>query len=119
MLSLVSNGADQLGTTESRKADRQMTNVSLTIEARRIIRNAANASRSNLPVKVVAGSSEPLECGRSWHYETKGGSYIRHPSAYSKFGWSNMVYCSSTRRIEVGHDWLVAQGLIAGEQLAA
>lgn len=28
----------------------------------------------------------------SWYFETKGGTRIYHPSAYSKVGWSNMNY---------------------------
>lgn len=95
-----------------------MTNVSLSIEARRAVRIAANASRNNLPVEIVEGNSEPTEKGRSWHYETKGGTYIAHPSAYSKFGWSNMVYVGSTRRVEVGYGWLAARGLVATETTA-
>jgi hypothetical protein len=33
---------------------------------------------------------------------------IFHPNAYARKGWSNMVYCPSTRRVEVGADWLRA-----------
>lgn len=88
-----------------------MTNVNLTIEARRIARNAANASRNNLPVVVVDGSTEPVETGRSFRFETHGGAIISHPSAYAKKGWSNMVYRCSTRRVEVGIDWLLANGV--------
>jgi hypothetical protein len=29
----------------------------------------------------------------SFHWETKGGRIIHHPSAYAKVGFSNMVYC--------------------------
>jgi len=75
----------------------------------REIRRLANASRSNLAVHVVPGCRSPKEVGHSWYYETKGGTEIRHPSAYGKFGWSNMVYVSSTRRVEVGAAWLRAQ----------
>jgi hypothetical protein len=89
-----------------------MANVTLTLAARRIVRNAADASRSNLPVVVVDGAAEPTECGHSWHYETRGGTYIAHPSAYAKHGWSNMVYCCSTVRVEVGYNWLVAHNLV-------
>jgi hypothetical protein len=89
-----------------------MTNVNLTIEARRIARNAAEASRNNLPVVVVEGDSAPVETGDSWHYETKGGTRIMHPSAYKKLGFSNMVYVSSTRRVEVGLDWLISNAAV-------
>jgi hypothetical protein len=99
-----------------------MAHVELSISTRRIVRNSANASRNNLPINVVDGASEPTECGSSWHYETRGGTYISHPSAYARFGWSNMVYCCSTRCVEVGRDWLVARGLLESnpaEKLAA
>jgi len=97
-----------------------MINVTLSAIARRIVRSAANASRNNLPVEVIAGCAAPEERGHSWHYETRGGTRISHPSAYAKFGWSNMVYVCSTRRVEVGIDWLVANGLASEEtQLAA
>lgn len=58
---------------------------------------------------VEPGDNPPELAGkrRSWHYETSGGSYIRHPSAYSKVGWSNMVYCPAQRyTVTCGIDWL-------------
>jgi hypothetical protein len=58
---------------------------------------------------VIAGGSKPVLAGKrsSWHYETRGGSYISHPSAYAKSGWSNMVYCSASwYTLTVGIDWL-------------
>jgi hypothetical protein len=32
------------------------------------------------------------ELSDTWHYETRGGTIINHPSAYSKKGFSNMIY---------------------------
>ena len=29
---------------------------------------------------------------QSWHYTTKNGDIIAHPSAYAKKGFSNMIY---------------------------
>ncbi|OGC77190.1 hypothetical protein A2619_01135 [candidate division WWE3 bacterium RIFOXYD1_FULL_39_9] len=69
------------------------------------IRKQAKANW-NCPVKVVEGDIEPEEKGQGWYYETKSGDYIRHPSAYAKKGFSNMVYCHSTYRVEVGKEWL-------------
>jgi hypothetical protein len=93
--------------------------VALSLTARRTIREAADASRPNLPVEIIDGDSAPRECGESWHYETRGGTVIAHPSAYARTGWSNMEYCPSTRRVEVGRQWLVAHGLLPAATLAA
>jgi len=38
------------------------------------------------------------------HYATRGGARIEHPRAYAKRGWSNMIYCHSTRRKIYGSD---------------
>lgn len=95
-----------------------MTNANLTLAARRVVRSVADASQSNLQIAVVEGDAAPTEKGHGWHYETRGGTRIDHPSAYSKHGWSNMVYCCSTRRVEVGYGWLVARGLVAVEPAA-
>jgi hypothetical protein len=95
-----------------------VTNVNLTLAARRVVRNAADASQNNLPVVAVEGDVVPTEKGHGFFYETRGGTRIDHPSAYSKHGWSNMVYRSSTRRVEVGRGWLVARGLVAVEPAA-
>lgn len=71
------------------------------------IRQAAGQSGSTCPVKIIDGNTEPKLTGESWCYRTRGGSYIYHPSAYSKNGWSNMVYHPSTRCIEVGREWII------------
>jgi len=57
------------------------------------------------PIELVTGNSPPTLYGVSFFYETSGGRMIYHPSAYSKKGWSNMVYVPSTRHIQVGEDW--------------
>ena len=62
---------------------------------------------SRIPVCVVGGSQEPTIVGESWGWETRTGIPIRHPTAYSKVGWSSMVYRASTKRIEVGEEWLL------------
>jgi hypothetical protein len=56
-------------------------------------------------IKLINGDSSPKKVGQSYHYETKGGRMIDHPNAYKKNGWSNMVYISSSRKVEVGKDW--------------
>lgn len=82
------------------------------------IRAEANCSGKSYPIVDVDGFDAPAVAGESWHYETKGGRRIHHPSAYSKNGWSNMVYIGSTKRIEVGRGWLIEQGLDAWEDAA-
>jgi hypothetical protein len=70
------------------------------------IRKAACASGTPYPIVAIPETNAaPKLTGESWHYETRGGTRISHPSAYSKSGWSNMVYCHSTIRIEVGANW--------------
>lgn len=62
--------------------------------------------RSNRPVVVMPKNTRPPEFkGHSSGYETRTGIPIRHPSAYSKVGWSSMVYRHSTCHIQVGEYW--------------
>lgn len=65
--------------------------------------------RDNVPVMIETGSRAPRECGQPWCYRTRTGKMISHPSAYSKNGWSSMVYHASTRRIVVGELWFVGR----------
>jgi hypothetical protein len=62
-------------------------------------------------VIVVDGDQKPTLVGERYHWETRGGRRIYHPSAYSKTGWSNMVYCHSTLAVNVGRDALKAVGI--------
>lgn len=79
-----------------------------TREERKQIRESLNIHRYwSIPVVVVEGDFSPKRKGCSYHYQTKGGTTIYYPSAYSKTGWSNMVYVSSTNRIIVGLDWVI------------
>jgi len=52
-------------------------------------------------IEETATVTEPCIFGTGYHWTTRGGSPIRHPSAYARSGWSNMVYHASTIRIEV------------------
>lgn len=61
------------------------------------------------PVVVVAGDVAPTKIGVRCHYETRGGTWIRHPGTYQARGWSNMRYCASTIRVEVGAGWLARE----------
>jgi hypothetical protein len=77
----------------------------INLPLKRLCRILTN-SRYNMPVDVVSGEQSPRVTGQGYRYETRGGSPIFYPSAYSKKGWSNMVYCNSTISIEVGEEWL-------------
>lgn len=76
---------------------------------RTLARRAAGLNQhDHPPVAVRPGSAAPTLVGQRWHYEIRSGTWINHPHAYSRDGWSNMVYCPFTRRVEVGEDWLRA-----------
>ena len=70
------------------------------------IREVANAKGSTCPIKVVAGSNPPALKGRGWYYQNKSGDVIRYVNAYKR-AWGKPIYVHSTRRIEVGSDWLL------------
>ena len=81
--------------------------MTLTKLQRRAIRRSAGERQANIRIEVIPGIAlAPQSVGNRWHYETKGGRMIHHPSAYSKKGFSNMVYVASTRRVIVGADWI-------------
>lgn len=81
--------------------------VELTLVERKLVREAVGAHKT-ASVVVVDGAAPPRATGSRWHYTTKGGTIINHPSAYSKNGWSNMIYVPSTARVEVGAQWILA-----------
>lgn len=64
----------------------------------------------NTPVVILKDGDgkhkPPTKRGQGWHYRTKGGTRIQHPSAYKMVGWTNAVYHHSTLRVEVGVEWL-------------
>lgn len=74
--------------------------------ARRARREVGCSKYDNIPVSVVTGNSPPTIQGSEWHYRTRTGKRIYHPSAYMKCGWSSMVYVSSARRVVVGANWV-------------
>jgi len=80
-----------------------MTDSQPTEFERVAARRAAGLDKHDHPPVVVRpGDATPALTGDRWHYETRGGTRIDHPHAYSQVGWSSMVYCTSTRRVEVG-----------------
>ena len=81
--------------------------MTITKSERHSILRSAGQSQTNIRIEIVPGiAMAPRTVGESYHYETRTGKRIWHPSAYSKRGWSSMVYCHSTRRVIVGADWL-------------
>lgn len=83
------------------------TNVSISRTQRRAILRSAAESQKNIRIEVIPGVAvAPRSVGQTWHYETRTGLRIWHPSAYAKRGWSSMVYCASSRRVIVGEQWV-------------
>lgn len=82
----------------------------LTRRQIRRIRQAAGAQPNDaMKIQIYPGiMMAPRVTGRPWSWSTRGGGVIQYPSAYSRVGWSNMVYHPSTRRIVVGADWIQA-----------
>lgn len=86
----------------------------LTLTERRLARHHAGAGKATPVVLISSGPlpvSPPRLTGESYHYTTRGGTWVRHPSAYRRRGWSNLVYVPSTRRVEVTRAWLLAAQL--------
>lgn len=87
------------------------THQPLSLSQRRAARTLAGAKPCR-PVVVVPGTASPTVLGDVYHYETRGGRRIYHPGAYSRRGWSSMVYVHSTIRVEVGAEWLETAELV-------
>jgi len=71
------------------------------------IRSIVADYQTYCPIKIIESSDNPKLVGSSWGWYTRGGSYIRYPSGYARKGRSNMIYSPSTKKIEVGKDWLL------------
>lgn len=80
--------------------------MNLTQNQRRAVRRIAGESWTACPVTVIQGNNPPERVGESFRWETKTGIPIAYPSAYSRKGWSSMVYCASTRQVVVGEGWM-------------
>ena len=70
------------------------------------VRRAAGSRPGPAPIVVTDGDAVPRRSGLAGHYTNKSGDFISHPSAYSRRGWSSMVYHPCTRMITVGQGWL-------------
>lgn len=74
---------------------------------RRWCKSNLNGYCNNIRIEILPNSHyAPNILGRSFRYETRGGTIIKYPSAYRRSGWGNMVYRPSTKRIEVGELWI-------------
>ena len=82
-----------------------MKNQNYSKLIKKLIREAVSA-RPNCPIYIVSGNQPPKLMGRSYYYTNKSGDEIRHPNAYRR-AWGKPIYMPSTRRVEVGSDWLL------------
>lgn len=64
-----------------------------------------SSSDTSATIVLVDGCSAPRVIGERGGHFTRGGARILHPSAYSRRGWSNMIYQTSSLRVQVGRDW--------------
>jgi len=71
------------------------------------LRRACGVHYHCVPIVRIAGDSAPVVTGSRGGYFTLGGTRINYPSAYSRRGFSNMVYRSDTRVITVGTSFRV------------
>ena len=73
------------------------------------VRVAINQSGTPYAIETVDGFAAPKLIGKSYFWTTLSGkTVVSHPNAY---GWPTW-YHASTRRIQVGRGWLIAQGLV-------
>jgi hypothetical protein len=73
-------------------------------ELSRLVRAHCGAASSR-PIVVVPGRGAPRKCGEGCRFETPGGRPVYHPSAYRR-AYGRPVYVASTRRVEVGAQWV-------------
>ena len=74
----------------------------------KVVREVAGQTGTPYPIQDVDGFAAPKLVGRSYYWTTLSGkTEVRHPGAY---GWPTL-YHASTRRIQVGRGWLIANGL--------
>jgi hypothetical protein len=95
----------------TRRLEIEMTTTTtpelITIRERRICRLAAGVERGDsVPVRLVPGAAAPRLVGDGFHWTNRRGDRVWHPNAYSRVGFSSLVYRPSTRAVEVGVRWL-------------
>jgi hypothetical protein len=76
---------------------------------KQLIRKEANCVGKPYRIIIIHGNSRPKLTGNSYYWTTPSGkTIIRHPNAYR---WAK-IYSPSTRRIEVGINWLHRRGIL-------
>jgi hypothetical protein len=92
--------------------------IQTTREQRRDARLACGAGHAT-PVKVIPGSHRaPAYVGESFYYTNRAGVRINHPTAYSKKGWSQLVYHYSSLAVVVGEHWFTRRERAQAARLA-
>jgi hypothetical protein len=81
--------------------------LTITRLQRRAILRSANQPQANIAIEIIPGIAlAPRSVGESYYWTTPSGSICHHPSAYrAHFG--RPIYQASTRRVQVGSDWIV------------
>ena len=79
--------------------------IKLIAQHAREIRALAGATGCPWRIVVVPGGAAPAVVGRGYHWRNASGDIIRHPGAYRR-AYGRPIYHASTRRIEVGAEWL-------------
>jgi hypothetical protein len=73
------------------------------------VRSEINLSGTPYPIVITGDDKSPAIAGESYYWTTPSGkTIVRYPNAYGY----RTLYHASTRRIEVGRDWLFARGLV-------
>lgn len=99
------------------RRDRKVSVMSITTfpnyrQISKVVRAKAKATGTPYPIEDKDGFAAPKLVGKSYHYTTRTGLPVYHPSAYARKGWSSLVYHGSTLRIVVGRGWLISKGLV-------
>ena len=82
--------------------DRQDPELGLLVVA---LRRHAGGLHHCVDVVLVPGRGAPTVTGEEGHWETPGGTLVRHPGAYRRLGRCD--YVTSTEILEVPRQWLI------------
>ncbi len=108
IMTLNANVAKLISPRKHLAALRALYRAEKALEEYDLVVKATRQVYGHYAVILVDGNAAPALKGESWHYTTRSGERIHHPSAYSCKGWSSMCYHPSTIRIEVGREWRIA-----------
>jgi hypothetical protein len=86
----------------------------LSASERASVRKNTAGVGNHVPIIIQSAVTDSDGDAADWAYFgepggwfTKGGTPISHPGAYSRSGWSNMQYITSSEVIEVEADWFL------------